>query len=828
MKETEEVEFIAHFCQTDGKGQSVKEHLESVADLCRANAAKIDCGDYGEILGLLHDLGKYSSAFQDYIKSAVGLLDPDTDGDYVNATGLKGKIDHSTAGAQFFWEKLVSGTPSEKILAQILCLCLVSHHSGLIDCLTTDSNGTSDTFSRRIKKADDKTHLSESLSKDEIRGRLNMIMTEGRLIKPLEKLIKGVFENVPEKNQKSTVFQFQLGLLVRFLFSCLIDADRQDSADSEKPEAAKNRQNGVYLSWDVLIRRLETKLEEFDSSKSKIDNIRLEVSRHCLNASKKSKGLFTLTVPTGGGKTLSSLRFGLNHAKKHKLERIIYVIPFTSIIDQNADVVRKILETDKMEKGHVVLEHHSNIGAERQSWKEKLLTENWDAPVVYTTMVQFLETLFGSGTRGARRMHQLANSVIVFDEIQTLPIRCTHMFCNSINFLVTQCRSSVVLCTATQPLLGEVDRLKGALSLTPENEIMPDVHGLFDKLKRVEVIDSRKLCGWNDDEIAEIAAKEVDKTGSCLIIVNMKRSARSIFACVEKHISADLYHLSTGMCPAHRKKTLETIRIRLDEQKPTLCVSTQLIEAGVDIDFGSVIRFTAGLDSIAQAAGRCNRNSKRATGHVYIVNPKDENIDCLMDIAVGKEKSERVLNDFKDNPEKYKFDPIGPLLLGWYYKNYFFGRRNEMDYPVTAKVCSRNDTLLNLLSSNSFSTEDYGRAYGRKPDIFLRQSFMTAGDIFKSIDAPSQSVIVKYGDEGKDVVNQLCSSFEVEKQFELMRKAQQYSVNLFPHEFKKLSEQGALYRVQEETEIFYLDNKFYSDKYGISLEPINNEEFLYA
>ena len=401
-------------------------------------------------------------------------------------------------------------------------------------------------------------------------------------------------------------------------------------------------------------------------------------------------------------------------------------------------------------------------------------------------------------------MHQLAQSVIVFDEIQTLPIRCVHMFCNAVNFLVDQCGSSVVLCTATQPLLGKVETIKGALSFTSDTEIIADVQRLFTELKRVAVSDSRKPCGWTDDEIAALVADEVRKTGSCLIIVNMKRSARSLFNSVQGKTPAECYHLSTGMCPAHRKKVLNTIRERIKPENnlPTVCVSTQLIEAGVDIDFGSVIRFNAGLDSIAQAAGRCNRNGKRDIGHVYIVNPAEEHIDCLKDIAIGKEKTERVLSDFEENAEKFQNDLIGPKSLEWYYENYFFSRKKDMDYPVTPKEAGRTDSLLSLLSTNTLATEAYKNTHGEYPKFCLRQSFMTAGKLFKSIDAPTQSVVVKYGEDGGKLVGQLCAAFDLEKQYNLLQKAQQYSVNLFPHEFKKLCDMGALYRAQEDTDIF--------------------------
>jgi len=659
-------------------------------------------------------------------------------------------------------------------------------------------------------------------------ARLDLLVSKPDITKPMETVLKGIFETVPEKRQQATVFQFQVGLYVRFLFSCLIDADRQDSADSEKPRNAQKRQNGLYQSWSVLSKNLETAISGFGTPKTAVNKIRAEVSDQCLLASKKGKGIYTLTVPTGGGKTLASLRFALHHAEQHQLDRIVYVIPFTTIIDQNAEVVRDILETNDEEKGRIVLEHHSNIGSERQTWKEKLLTENWDAPVVYTTMVQFLEAFFGGGTRGARRMHQLAQSVLVFDEIQTLPVRCVHMFCNAINFLVNQCGSSVVLCTATQPLLGEVNPLKGALALTPANEIIVDVRKLYRDLKRVDVFDSRKPRGWTDEEIAELAVQEVERTGSCLIIVNMKKSARSLFAAIQGKTKAECFHLSTGMCPVHRKRILNVIRERIKPRNnlPTICVSTQLIEAGVDVDFGSVIRYNAGLDSIAQAAGRCNRNGIRDSGVVYIVNPEEEKIDCLKDIAIGKDKTERVLSDFKDNPERYKNDRIGPDLLAWYYRNYFFERKKDMEYPVSSRENGRDDTLLNLLSTNELSVQNFAMAHSEYPPFDLRQSFMTAGRLFKSIDAPTQSVIVQYGEAGENLVTQLSAAFEVEKEYKLLHEAQQYSVNLFPQEFEKLKEEGALFSVQNDTEIYYLDAKYYSEQFGISMEAMNKEEFL--
>jgi CRISPR-associated endonuclease/helicase Cas3 len=816
--------YIAH------ENQELYKHLEGVAELAKIHAEKIGMGNYGELLGLLHDFGKYSAEFQKYITDAIKKNDPqfnpDEDEEFEDPTGKKGKIDHSTAGAQFIYRN--NGlSNAHKILGQILSLCLVSHHSGMINCLTTDNSGTWDSYSRRLSKNDAKTHRVECARKIDkhILKKINAILTDAFFTKPFEEKCRDIVHASPEKNPLSTVAQFQLGLLVRFLFSALVDADRQDTADSEKPKIAPYRQQGNYQSWSALIERLENKYATF-KIKNRVDEIRKEISIHCLHAAKQPRGLFTLTVPTGGGKTLASLRFALHHAEEHGLDRIIYIIPFTTIIDQNAQVVREILEPKECpeDTGKMVLEHHSNIGADAQSWREKLLTENWDAPVVFTTMVQFLEALFGAGTRGARRMHQLANAIIVFDEIQTLPIKCVHLFNNAINFLVNHCGSTVVLCTATQPLLGSVDEKKGTLKLSEKKELIPDVAKLFANLKRVHFHDCRKSPGWTYSEIATLAVGQVEKDGSCLVVVNIKKAARIIFEEAKKD-GLKIFHLSTGMCPTHRKQVLKMIRQKLDDRKAILCVSTQLIEAGVDINFRSVIRMLAGLDSIAQAAGRCNRHGGPEIGNVFIVNPAEEKLDYLKDIAIGKEETNRVLDDYKSDESKYDNDIISPKMLKWYYQNYFYDRKDVMDYPVNA---SRNDTLLNILSCNSLAVADFRRTNRTMPAINLCQSFMTAAQLFKSIDAPTRSVIVPYSDEGKELIGQLCSAFEVEKQYPLIKKAQQYSVNLFPYEFERLAEQNVLHRVQAGTEIFYLDDRYYSEQFGISMEQVNKEGFLHV
>ena len=794
---------VAHRRASDQTIQSVKDHLENVSLITRCYAKKIGVPEAGELLGLLHDFGKYSQAFQAYIQSATGMLDPDRDDNFVDAKALKGQIDHSTAGAQWIWEYFGRYGQQGEVVGQILALCLASHHSGLIDCLKPDGKNC---FVLRMNKKVEQTHLEEckKTADKEVLDKLEKLAVPAT-IQECSQQIRQLFD--PVRKQSPLIQTFHLGLWTRFLFSCLIDADRIDSADFENPQNKKLRLK-TRPDWLVAIRRLEEKLAAIPV-KSEIDPVRREISNRCKEKASGVQGVYTLTVPTGGGKTYSSIRFALHHAQKYKLDRIIYIIPYTSIIEQNAQAIRELLEVE----GDVfswVLEHHSNLEPERLTWREKLVAENWDAPIIFTTMVQFLDALFSGGTRGARRMHQLARSVLVFDEIQTLPVKCVHLFCNAINFLVNHAGSTAVLCTATQPLLDNLKSPdKGQLSIPNEHELAGDVLNLFSQLKRVEVKNQVRLNdGWSESELADFAIDEYARRGSCLVVVNTKEWAQKLYLACKDRVGKDsLYHLSTSLCPAHRRAILGTIRDRLDEEKPVLCISTQLIEAGVDVDFASVIRFLAGLDSIAQAAGRCNRNKKRPLGHVYIVNPKEEKIDLLHDIREGRDKALRVIS------EKGEVDLLSPEVMKLYFSYYFYSRGKDMDYPVTAKQIGRDDSLLNLLSDNRMNI-------GRNIQLFLKQSFGTAGKIFNAIDAPTRAVIVPYK-EGKEIIVGLCADPEPAKAYKLLKRAQQYSVNVFPNVWKKLKDADALMPVQEGEEIYHLDERFYDPDFGLSTEAVS-------
>jgi CRISPR-associated endonuclease/helicase Cas3 len=643
---------------------------------------------------------------------------------------------------------------------------------------------------------------------------------------------------IKDANDSQSTLPFKYGLLARFILSCLLDADRLNTADFEFPENEVLRNYGKYYPWAVLVKRLEKKFEEFARKTAEmlpgraleVNRLRAQVAQACLDFAAKPKGIYQLTVPTGGGKTLASLRFALHHAAEHKMDRIIYVIPYISIIDQNADDVRKILEDKDGKDGYldkVVLEHHSNLTPEEETRRHNLLAENWDAPVVFTTQVQFLEALFGFGTRNARRMHQLANAVIILDEVQTIPINIIDMLNSALRFLTHDCGSTAVLCTATQPPLDKLENPYRALIISPEQRIIQNEKELFEKLKRVEVYDERKSGGWSDDEVADLVQRALHEKGSVLVVVNTKASAQSLYQEIKCRKLAETYHLSTNMCPVHRLGVLTIVKEKLANNEPVICVSTQLIEAGVNIDFGAAIRYLAGLDSIAQSAGRCNRHGAReGLGSVWVVNPKEENIERLKDIKIGREKAQTVLDNFRDNPEAFDNDRIGLNAVAAFYNSYFSERRNEMRYPVgTNSPVGREDDLFNLLSLNTVSVQAYQRIHQSAPDIAFRQSFQTAAKSFQVIDSPTRGVVVPYK-EGEELIKDLCGAFELEKQYKLLKRAQRYSVNLFSHEFDKLFEIGAIHEVQEGAGIFYLEKQYYSEDFGWGKQIVNSMEFL--
>ena len=786
-------------------GQQLSSHLENVSLLCGLFAGKIGIESCGQLIGYLHDAGKYGYKFQRYIYSVAEILTPE-DETYLDPNKNRGHIDHSTAGAQWIWKNKRRGDLA-LFASQILAICIASHHGGLIDCLCPEGETI---FLKRINKDETKTYYIEANA--EISHKTGWLEPLFELaVKEIEEKCRNIGECSASNNLVNT---FDQGLLTRFLLSCLIDADRLDSA---------KRINNDQIEWTSIVDAIESKTASFDNH-SKIGIIRETISNACKEAALRPKGAYLLTVPTGGGKTLSSLRFALHHAKKHCMERIIYIVPYTSIIEQNAEEVRLVLKQYLFSPDgrfsqtidELLIEHHSNLTPDKDTETNRLLSENWDAPIVFTTGVQFLEALFGSGTRGVRRLHRLSNSVLIFDEPQSMPLKVIHLLNNALNFLKEQCNSTLVLCTATQPILHKVSASKGALKLiAAASEIVPNKEQHFDALRRVSVFNNCKPGGYSNSEISNLISGKPHFVRSILFIANTKSVAREVFLKCEKgNPTTSVFHLSTNMCPAHRQDIFDSIKSKLSNKEKVICICTQLIEAGVDISFESVIRSLAGLDSIAQAAGRCNRHGEFDTpGEVFVLNPNEENLSSLPEIRIAQEKTERVFREFEKNPSVFEDDLIGLKAIERYYDLFFFERAHEMVYPV------KDDSLLSQLSENRLATQEYQRRESSAPPMFLRQSFATAGKAFEVIDAPTEGVVVPYNENARSIIGELCSQqWDPKQTFALLKKAQRYSVNIFSSDMHKLIDKNALHETQKDSGIYHLNEKFYSETFGISVE----------
>ena len=815
------------------QSQSLATHLTETAAIAKMLAAKLGLDLAGELLGLMHDFGKYSLKFQKYIYDATGLINPDLDDEESTPGGSK--VDHSTAGAQWVYRRLAAMGQKESgvLCGQMLGLCIASHHgAGLIDCLDDEGNVV---WQKRFNKDDSLTHLSECLQNaDESVLRQAEGLADKALLVQMLAPLKAVLM-LPEAQAGHQIKEFYLGCFTRFLFSCLIDADRINSADFERENQKEIRRLQEKPDWQAAIAKLEAKLAQFER-RYPIDEIRRQIADDCLQRAADAQGIYTLTVPTGGGKTLASLRHALHHAQTHGLERIIYIIPYTSIIDQNAEAVRDILGDEW------VLEHHSNLDPEKQTWQNKLLSENWNKPIVFTTMVQFLDAWFGGGTRGARHIHPMANSVLIFDEIQTLPVKCVHLFCNALNWLVQFGGSSAVLCTATQPLLSAcgVDefpeykralvKARGLLQLAPNAEIMGKnqaLDKLFADLSRVEIKFNEKAGGWSVDEAGAFLLTQFQTALSCLFIVNTKKWAKALYQyCQQQNVPSEaLFHLSTNQCAAHRKALFARMKQRLEKKLPVVCISTQLIEAGVDISMACVIRALGGLDSIAQAAGRCNRHGENAgKGRVWVLNLQEPSLaKVLPDIDAGQQQAERVLREFAGQ------DILQPKAMRQYFEYYFYQRSDEMAYQINK---NGSDSLLSWLSDNRYNQAASDRNGKLKNDVLrghnldplLMHSFKSAGRAFQVIDAPTRAVIVPYG-EGKALIAKLCGEYEPKAFYGYLNQAQRFSVNVFPNVWDKLLKEAAVQQIAD-TGIYYLHTSHYIDEYGLSVDEVGLMDFL--
>jgi CRISPR-associated endonuclease/helicase Cas3 len=805
-------DYIAHISQKDNRIQTVSEHLDAVQEGCEVFGGKIGVGHLAGMAGMLHDMGKNTAAFKRYIQLVT--TDP-------RHAPKRGSVDHSTAGGRWLYRRYHKKAllPEEKAAVEWIANCIISHHQGLRDYLAPEAETP---FLERV------AHKKDGMEEyDQAVEALLNNWTEEELdcyFADATKELKQVLQIIKSNKLKPIASS----LLIKYMFSCLVDADRTNTREFEENRYegwTKDNRAFFQRSYELLMQKLH-QMNQGENADKPINLLRKAMSEQCEEFALKPSGVYTLSIPTGGGKTLASLRYALKHAMEYGKERIIYIVPYTTIIEQNAKQIRNILQDDDN-----ILEHHSNViedfdynpkdpkqKADYQLQKERLslARDNWDRPIIFTTMVQFLNTFYAKGTRNARRLHRLSNAVLIFDEVQSVPPKCVSLFNAALNFLHSFGRSSLILCTATQPAL---DFVKNKLMMPDEAEIIRKLEDVTHHFKRVELSNQITDDGWTTEELANFVRERMGELNSVLVILNTKAAVRKLYIKLKEEgwveeEQVELCHLSTGMCAAHRKEKLKEINVALDPKasKRIICISTQLIEAGVDVSFQCVIRSLAGLDSIAQAAGRCNRHSEAELRQVYVIRSAEESLVKLPEIAVGAEISARLFREHKDDPERFRNGLLSPEAMEMYFQHYFKQIESQLDYQVPQLG---NLNLFDLLNFNKVYYEDYCRTNGKTPEIVSRPSFATAEQHFEVIANRSVSVLVPYEEKGRELILDLNGGQEPEKLSQLLREAQQYVVNLYEPDRIRLEREGIIYPLLH-GHVWTLRDDAYSIEFGLN------------
>lgn len=702
--------------------QSNKSHSEGVASLAEQFAETIGFGKWAWVMGMLHDKGKEQDTFQTHIKRSAGVED-----------GEPGKVEHAYVGA-------LLAEKQYPITFPFLSWAIMCHHTGLYDYSY---------FEKKMKEM----QIPNGISCSEF----NSVLTSPSLY---QKLLDGGKKDFYCWNH-----------LQRVLFSCLVDADYLDTETFMKPESSRLR--GSHTPLTDLLLLLRKKLSSFHSD-TPVNVIREEILDQCVGESECEKGFYSMTVPTGGGKTLTSIAWALRHAIHNGQQRIIVAIPYTSIIVQTAQIFRDIFGDEN------VLEHHSNVDikfdeSDEKNQKLKLATENWDYPIIVTTNVQLFESLYSNRTSHCRKLHNICNSVIILDEVQTLQTDFLQPIIDVLKAYNKCFNTSVLFTTASMPVLSkDAIRINGLDGIDSIHELIPEKMNLQSRLKRVDIEFDQSSCGY--DEIADRLSREK----RVLCIVNTRRDAREIFTRLPKE--GVKIHLSRMMCPAHVMAKIKEIREALENDKCDIIrvVSTQLIEAGVDIDFPCVYRQMAGLDSILQAAGRCNREGKLSKGmtHVFkIKGRKDYGFVCQT-----RQATENVVTD---------------------------------DYQSTKAMSDYFNQLYSRVVT--FDKKRIGEELNNPREMM----FETASDLFQLIEDNGVNVIVNYGN-----ALQLITKLKEEgPSYLLMKKLNQYTVNVREKDFKELFAEGSIKEIIEG--VFYLNNPSqYKDDIGITMENTWLEETL--
>lgn len=680
--------YIAHKRENDLQVQIIKEHSQNTANQAKYFGDSFNNGYHAYICGMLHDIGKYSAEFQHKI---------------INNSNIS--VDHSTAGA-------IEINKNINLVGKLLAYCIAGHHGGLPDGGNKSDTASEVTLNGRLKRG---------------KQLPNYLYFEKEI--NCDAFLSAKLPNITPLNKGG----FSIAFYIRMLYSCLVDSDFLDTEAFMSNNKIDRNANYDYQSFNE---KLNNYTKNFNKE-GEINKKRAEILDECIAKSKHGKGLYTLTVPTGGGKTVSSLAFAINHVLEHGLDRIIYVIPYTSIIEQTAKIFKDIL-------GHEnVLEHHSNFDFEDHEdlilHKLKLSSENWDIPIVVTTNVQFFESLFANKSSKCRKLHNIANSVIIFDEAQMIPTEFLTPCLMAIAELVMSYKATCVLCSATQPSLK--DRFPKEIRI---NEICENTELLYKFFRRTKIVNRGKM------GLAQIA-EELNNCNQALCIVNSKKHAIEIYS---KLSSEGAFHLSTRMCPKHRSEVLSEIKKRLKDKLPCRVVSTQLIEAGVDVDFPVVYRAMAGIDSIVQAGGRCNREKNLEIGIINLFEPESIFTKHMpSSIKRPVEVAKNIMTRFEDilSPEAIK---------SYFEELYDFEGEEGLDINSIFKELEKGAEGCNF-----------------------NFNFKQVASKFRLIDENTIPIIIGIDKNAEQLINKL---HFIDEYKSILRAVQPYTVNVYETEFNKM------------------------------------------
>ena len=758
----------------------------------------------------MHDMGKATRDFAQYLRTPA-------------KAAVRPALPHAHApiGAAYAYERWFRNDDerSRRLAAQCVSLCIFGHHAGLCDCL--DRTGKSP-YADAMKHERSSRHYGEATTAF-LRGVASVDELDALYESACAEVSAFVFrasaDAVPRERH------FRQGMLCRLLLSILVDADRWDAACFEYGRSALAEE--PVPDWQRLLNTFDAYRAAHLTGTGPIDRVRASIAEDCFARAADAPGIVTLTVPTGGGKTFSSLRYALKHAAVNRHRRIFYIIPYNTILDQNARDIRAALGDDPS-----ILEHHANVVVEPEGGKTReeaeaqyrQLTERWDSGIILTSLVQFLNACYTSSNTDVRRMHRLTNAILIFDEVQSLPRHCKTLFEWAIGFLSACCGCTVVLCTATQPRLE--------LSRKP-TELMPNVDERYEQLRRVRYVP--ELDGGRTYASAALQIARLAQAHSVLAVVNTRRAAYSLYAMTRASLAergvrfAEVdaaapdarlasavqaipaghvlcVYLSTLLCPAHRKGLIGWIKAFLKAGRRVLCFSTSLIEAGVNVSFPVVIRSLAGLPGIVQAAGRANRSMEYAEGLVYVWDFHEEELHCLKDVQQGANITRALLSvegfaDSMDMPESLKcyFDREADYVRG------------EKDYP-----CREAGRSLTELLSDNTARSTAAKGYRSTSTLVLRQSFREAGTRFEVIPQRSRAVIVPYR-EGRSIIEALRAAHDMQETIRLLRAAQAYTVALYDDQYRRLEQAGALLPVGESGAVALAEG-YYDAQTGVRVD----------